>query len=272
MLKLDNLNASIHGTPILHDINASFPYGTISVLLGPNGCGKSTLLQCLFLPRLIQSGTIYLDSMPLFSYSAKERAKRIAYLPQLYDVAPITVKQLVAQGRFPYTGKFGSPNFLDNTMISKAMQDANVSSLAERKITCLSGGEQRRAYLAMILAQNTDYIVLDEPTTFLDLHHRLEFLELLKTLRDRGKTIVIVLHDIDDALKIADIVFLIKQGRLMKTLSGKELLANHVVDEIFGVQMDYLIQENKALTNFHLNPKKHDDLSYYERVDADSLR
>ncbi len=252
MLKYDNVSAFIHKKEILHELSASFPYGTITVILGPNGCGKSTLLHCLLNHKLIHHGSILLDDRPLLSYSPKEKAKRLAFLPQLQEIPPITVQTLVSQGRFPYTGLFGSSNYLDQKAMLKAMTDTNVLSLSERPLTTLSGGEQKRAFLAMILAQNTDYIILDEPTNFLDIKHRLELLELLTYLRDQGKTIITVLHDINEALRIADVVLLMKEGCIAKTLCKHELLDRTVIQDIFQVQMDYVCKNDKTLTSFSL--------------------
>lgn len=252
MLKYDNVTAYIHKKEILHEISASFPYGTITAILGPNGCGKSTLLHCILNHKLIRQGSITLDDRPLLSYPPKEKAKRIAFLPQIHELPPITVRTLVTQGRFPYTGPFGTSNFLDMKAIIKAMTDTNVISMSERPLTTLSGGEQKRAYLAMILAQNTDYIILDEPTTFLDIKHRLELLELLIFLRDQGKTVIVVLHDINEALHIADVVLLMKEGYIVKTLCKHELLDRALIQEIFQVQMDYVCKDNQTLTSFSL--------------------
>ena len=255
MLMYDNVTAAIGGKKIVKNLSVCFPYGTITCILGPNGCGKSTLLQSLFSPHYLQEGTILLDDRPLIQYPAREKAMRIAYLPQIHEVPPITVRTLIMQGRFPYIGMLGKASRFDQLLVQRALDDTNMSELAERNLTTLSGGECKRAYLGMILAQNTDYIILDEPTTFLDIRHRLELLDLLSSLRDRGKTIVVVLHDINEALQLADIIILLNDGILVKTLSRMEFLNSDVIQEIFQVQMTYQEVNHKTLTNFSLKEK-----------------
>lgn len=239
MLKYENVSVNINKKPILHDISLSFPYGTITTILGPNGCGKSTLIGCLNDSFQLKQGNIYLDERSLFEYSHSERAKRIAILPQLHEVPPITVRTLVSQGRFPYRGLFHSKTMLDLHFILQSMKDTNTIQFSEQLLTRLSGGELKRAYLAMILAQNTDYIVLDEPTTFLDIHHRLEFLDLLCELRNRGKTILVVLHDINEAIQIADIIIMMKEGQIVRTLTKDEFMNSDAMDEVFRVHFNY---------------------------------
>ncbi|MDD5936463.1 MAG: ABC transporter ATP-binding protein [Clostridiales bacterium] len=260
MLMYDDITVMIKDKTILNNISATFPYGTITCILGPNGCGKSTMLQALFSPKLIKGGKIYLDDKPLFEYPAREKAKRIAYLPQLHEIPPISVRTLITQGRFPYTGMLGRANRLDEIFIERSLNDINMTEFANRNLTTLSGGECKRAYLGMILAQNTDYIILDEPTTFLDIKHRLELIELLSSLRDRGKTIVAVLHDINEVLQLADIILLMKDGCLIKTLSRMEFLNSDIVKDIFQVQMTYEEVNNHVLTNFSLTaPSDHSE-------------
>ena len=132
------------------------------------------------------------------------------------------------------------------------MKDTNMYELADCELTRLSSGERQRAYLAMILAQNTDYIILDEPITYLDIRHQLEFLDLLKVLRDRGKTIIIILHDINEALEISDVMLLMKEGQIIKTLTKEEFLNSHVMKEVFRVNFDYFEHNHKTFTSFTL--------------------
>ncbi len=255
MLMYDNVTASIGGKKIITNLSVSFPYGTITCILGPNGSGKSTLLKSLFSPQYLIEGEILLDDRPITKYPAREKAMRIAYLPQIHEIPPITVRTLIIQGRFPYIGMLGKASRLDQHLVQQALIDTNMSELANRNLTTLSGGECKRAYIGMILAQNTDYIILDEPTTFLDIKHRLELLELLSTLRDRGKTIVVVLHDINEALQLADIIVLLKDGSLVKTLSHMEFLNTDLIQDIFQVQMTYQEVDHRTLTNFSLKDK-----------------
>lgn len=252
MLKYENIFAGHGKKKTLSEISLCFPYGTITSILGPNGSGKSTMLHCLLNPMMISSGQITLDQKPLNQLKATERAKRISFLPQSQNTPSLTVKTLVSQGRYPYHGLFQQISPFDEFLITKALCDTGMTALSNEPLLNLSGGELKRAYLAMILAQNTDYIILDEPISNLDIKHRLEFLNLLCDLKDKGKTIVIVLHDISDAYMISDIMVFIKEGKIVRTMTKEEFLESNVIPQVFEVEFSYCLKEQLTLTSFHL--------------------
>lgn len=255
MLKYENVFAGHGKKQILSDISLCFPYGTITSILGPNGSGKSTMLHCLLNPMLMSSGQITLDGQSLHHMKATKRAQRISFLPQLKGIPSLTVRSLVSQGRYPYHGLLKSMSPFDEYLIFKALNDTQMTALSDELLGNLSGGELQRAYLAMILAQNTDYIILDEPISNLDVKHRLEFLRLLCTLKDKGKTIIIVLHDISEAYLISDIMVFLKSGEIMRTMTKEEFLESDVIPQVFGVEFSYCMKEELTLTSFCLkNP------------------
>lgn len=252
MLKYENVTAGFEHTPILNNISVSFPYGTITAILGPNGCGKSTLVQCLANKKILLDGSITLDDIPLYSLTPTRRAKRIAFLPQIKELPSMNAETLVEQGRFPYTTIMKKRTEHDDRIIRRVMELTNTLDFAGKNVKTLSGGDCQRVYLAMVLAQNSDYLVLDEPTSSLDIKHRLEFLELLKTLRNQGKTILVILHDISEALQIADILVLMKEGKIISVSNRQEFSNSAQIEEVFQVQFRMKEEDNIQYTSFHL--------------------
>ena len=226
MLKYENITAGFKNTAVINDINVSFPYGTVTAILGPNGCGKSTLVQCLANKKLLLEGSITLDDIPLYSLTPTRRAKRIAHLPQIREVPSMNAETLVEQGRFPYSTIMKKRTDQDDRIIRRVMELTNTLEFVGKNVKKLSVGECQRVFLAMVLAQNSDYLVLDEPTASLDIKHRLEFLELLRTLRNQGKTIIVIFHDISEALQIADILVLMKEGKIISVSNRQEFTNN----------------------------------------------
>lgn len=186
MLEFHNVSVAVQHTSLLSNISVSFPKGQITTVVGPNGCGKTTLLQVLNGSSKVTSGEIYLDDIDYLSLSLQERATKLAFLPQVRTIIPaLPVKTLVEHGRFPYLGFLRRKSALDTQMVEQAMEFTHIEQFAEQYVDTLSGGIRQRAFLAMVLAQDCDYIVLDEPTTYLDLPGQREFLKLLSTLRNQ---------------------------------------------------------------------------------------
>lgn len=252
MLKYENVSAGFQKTPVINDISVSFPYGTLTAIIGPNGCGKSTLVQCLANKKLLLEGSITLDDVPLYSLTPTRRAKRIAFLPQIRELPSMNAETLVEQGRFPYSTIMKKRTDQDDRIIRRVMELTNTLDFVGKNIKTLSDGECQRVYLAMVLAQNSDYLILDEPTTSLDIKHRLEFLELLKTLRNQGKTILVILHDISEALQIADILVLMKEGKIISVSNSQEFSNNAQIEEVFQVQFKMKEEDNIHYTSFTL--------------------
>ncbi|PMB45554.1 cobalamin/Fe(3+)-siderophore ABC transporter ATP-binding protein [Fischerella thermalis CCMEE 5330] len=237
-LSTKSLSLAYDGVPIIRDLNLAIPSGQISVLVGANGCGKSTLLRGL--ARLLKplGGTVYLNGESIFKLSTKEVGQQLGILPQ-GPVAPegLTVRDLVAQGRYPYQNWLQQWSAKDEKIVQQALEITNLLDLAERELDTLSGGQRQRAWIAMALAQDTDILLLDEPTTFLDLAHQIEVLDLLYELHQtQGRTIVMVLHDLNHACRYADYLVAVKDGRIFTAGEPKLVMTEEMVLEVFGLE------------------------------------
>ena len=236
MISITDLRASYEGAEILHGISADFPAGKISVLMGPNGCGKSTTLRSLVRMVPEMSGSLTLDGQDLGALAPQELARRIAYLPQSRNVPDISVERLVLHGRFPYLSYPRRYRKEDREKVTQALEWVGLTALRERKMENLSGGQRQKAYLAMALAQDTDVILMDEPTTFLDIKNQFEMLDRARSLADGGKTVVMILHDFESILHYADHVVLMAEGRVLTAGGAEEVLRSAEVREAFGVE------------------------------------
>lgn len=225
---------------ILHDQTLHIPAGQITGLIGPNGSGKSTLLKAIAQINPLTTGELRLQNQPLASFSAKQLAKRLAYLAQSPQVpGDLTVATLVKLGRYAYhSGMFGADPE-EKTQVQAAMLQAKVADLADRPLNSLSGGQKQRAMIAMTLAQNAEILLLDEPTTYLDLTHQLSVLNLMQCLnQDMGKTVVVVLHDLNQAARYCDHLICVHDGQLVATGSPKQVLTDALLAAVFGVSAE----------------------------------
>ena len=226
------------GSPILDSLNVTIPKGKITALIGRNGCGKSTLLR-LF-NRLIEadSGQFLLEKKSLESYSAKALAQKMAHLTQSPQAPEgLTVLELVKFGRHPYQGFLGRSSKEDKDIVALALEQTALTELSHRGLHELSGGQRQRAWIAMALAQNTEYLLLDEPTTYLDISHQLEVLELLAALNEeQNKTIVMVVHEPNHASQYANHVVCLAGGKVLTTGSPKEIFTEQTMIELYGVR------------------------------------
>jgi iron complex transport system ATP-binding protein len=241
-LHADDLLLKYDAVEVARDLSIEVPDGKVSILIGPNGSGKSTLLRAL--ARLLRpaEGTVVLDGESIQKLAPKEVARRLAILPQLL-VAPeaLTVEELVSYGRHPQRKSIISLREEDREAIDWALHVTGTEPLRHRQVDQLSGGQRQRVWIALVLAQGTDLILLDEPTTYLDVAYQLEVLELLRRLnREAGKTIVIVLHDINMAAEYADRLFALKDGRLVAQGDPKEILDAELVREVYGIESHIL--------------------------------
>jgi iron complex transport system ATP-binding protein len=237
-LETQHLTLGYAGTPIIQDLYLGIPSEKITTLVGPNGCGKSTLLRGL--ARLLKPhrGAVYLDGTDIAKRSTKAVAKRLGILPQS-PIAPegLTVRDLVAQGRYPHQNWLQQWSKEDETMVNWALDLSGMTELAERPLDHLSGGQRQRAWVAMALAQNTEILLLDEPTTFLDLAHQIEILDLLTELNEmQRRTIVMVLHDLNQAARYADHLVVIEQGQIYDQGTPEQVMTQTMVAKVFGVE------------------------------------
>lgn len=222
---------------ILDGISLQIPSNQISVIIGANGCGKSTLLKTL--ARIIKplSGEILLDGQPIHSFPSKQLARVLGLLPQSPIVPEgITVADLVGRGRFPHQSLFGTWSKKDYEAVAEAMEIMDITALANRHVDELSGGQRQRVWIAMALAQQTDMLFLDEPTTYLDITFQIEILDLLTDLnRKYGTTIVMVLHDINLSARYADYVFALRQGKLVAEGKPSVVITSQLIKDVFGL-------------------------------------
>lgn len=188
---------------MLRDFSVRFSPGKITGILGRNGCGKSTLLKTAAGLLRPMSGEVLMDGRPLGDYAPKELARQIAVLPQSREVPAITVESLVMHGRFPYLGFPRKPRPEDRQAVQRAMEQAGVEALRQKALSALSGGERQKVYLAMVLAQDTPVISMDEPTTYLDINHQFELLRLIRDWGGQGRTVLCVMHDLGQAAEVA---------------------------------------------------------------------
>lgn len=222
---------------IVKDLNIKIPDKQITTIIGSNGCGKSTLLKAI--TRIIshQSGTIILDGENIASENTKLLAKKMAILPQTPESASgLTVGELVSYGRFPYQSGFGRLTKKDIEVIDWALEVTGTKEYKYQAVDSLSGGQRQRVWIAMALAQETEIIFLDEPTTYLDLAHQLEILELLQKLnQEQERTIVMVLHDLNQAARFADYIIALKDGEIVKAGSCEEVITHEVLKKVFSI-------------------------------------
>ena len=225
---------------IVENLSVSIPEGKITVIIGSNGCGKSTLLKAL--TRIIphQKGSIVLDGENIVKESTKQLAQKMAVLPQTPESAgALTVGELISYGRFPHQNRFGRLAKKDLEIIDWALDVTGTRFFKSHPVDSLSGGQRQRVWIAMALAQETDMIFLDEPTTYLDLAHQLEILELLQQLNATEKrTIVMVLHDLNHAARFADYIIGMKFGQIVKSGPCEEIITKPVLRELFQIDAE----------------------------------
>lgn len=223
---------------IIRSLGISIPEGKVTALVGPNGCGKSTLLRGLARLMSPKSGSVLLDGKEISQYSSKDVARRLGILPQ-GPSAPdgITVRELVSQGRYPHQSLLRQWSTADEEAVDWALEITTLSDLSGRYLDTLSGGQRQRAWIAMTLAQQTPVLLLDEPTTFLDLAHQVEILTLLDELNEReGRTIVMVLHDINQACRYAHHLVALRDGQVIAQGDPREIVDHGMVCDVFGIE------------------------------------
>lgn len=235
-LRAEDLALGYDGAPIIAGLDTVIPDGSFTVIIGPNACGKSTLLRGLSRLLTPASGRVILDGKTITSLPAKEVARRLGLLPQS-AIAPdgITVADLVGRGRYPHQGLLRQWSDADERAVGDALEATGTTALAPRRVDELSGGQRQRVWVAMVLAQQTDLLLLDEPTTYLDIAHQVELMELFAHLNRRGRTIVAVLHDLNHAARYADHIIAMRDGRILATGSPAEVVTSARVEEIYDL-------------------------------------
>ncbi|MFF3022259.1 ABC transporter ATP-binding protein [Gottfriedia sp. NPDC057948] len=233
----ENITIKYDNRVISRNLSVEIPDGSFTVIVGPNGCGKSTLLRTLSNLLKPSEGQILLDGKAITSYKSKEVARKLGLLPQS-STAPdgITVANLIAHGRYPYQSLIRQWTDEDEAAVMSAMELTNTSDLSHRYVDELSGGQRQRVWVAMVLAQRTPMLLLDEPTTYLDIAHQIELLELFKDLNQQGNTLVAVLHDLNHAARYADNIIAMKDGQVIAQGDPREIITAKLVEEVFGLK------------------------------------
>lgn len=238
VLKATNLTLGyLPGKPVCENLFVDVPRGSFTVIIGPNACGKSTLLRALARLMRPEVGQVVLDGKDIHKYPSKQVARQLGLLPQT-SVAPagITVADLVARGRFPHHGLLQQWNRADQLAVEEAMQATNVASIKDRLVDELSGGQRQRVWLALVLAQQTPLLLLDEPTTFLDITHQLEVLNLCRQLHVSGEyTLVAVLHDLNLAFRYADNLIVMKAGEVVAQGEPTKVVTAELISHVYDI-------------------------------------
>lgn len=241
-LHTENLSVGYEERLIVDRLSITIPEGKITALVGANGCGKSTILKTLARILKPSSGGVYLNGKWIEKQCTKQIAKQLSILPQGPEAPEgLTVSELVAYGRFPHQKRFGSLTHEDKRMIEWAISVTGLSPLADRSVCNLSGGQRQRAWIAMALAQGTELLLLDEPTTYLDMAHQLEVLKLLRTLNDEaGRTVVMVIHDLNHAARFAHHIIAIANGKVVMEGPPAHVVTPDVLLSVFGIEAEVI--------------------------------
>lgn len=241
-LEARQLTLAYDRAEILKNLDLAIPAGQITSLVGRNGCGKSTLLRALARLLKPKAGAVYLDSQSVFSMSTREVARHLGILPQS-PTAPegLTVRELVAQGRYPHQGWLQQWSEEDERLVEKALASTRMTELADLPLDSLSGGQRQRAWIAMVLAQGTEILLLDEPTTYLDMAHQVDVLDLLYELnQDEGRTIVMVLHDLNLACRYSHHLVAVREGKVFAQGEPAQVVTEEMVRTVFGMDCHIL--------------------------------
>lgn len=239
-LRTEKVTLGYDGPDIVRELSVEVPSGRITSVVGPNGCGKSTLLRSLARLMKPRGGAVYLDGTAISELPTREVARRLGLLPQ-DPTAPegLTVRELAAQGRYPHQSWLSQWSKKDERAVERAMEITGVLELADRPLDTLSGGQRQRAWISMALAQETDTLLLDEPTTFLDMAHQLEVLQLLNRLNhEEGRTILMVLHDLNNAARYSHHMIALSRGEVFVAGAPHEVITSEVLREVFSVEAD----------------------------------
>jgi iron complex transport system ATP-binding protein len=248
-LRAEGLTLGYDETTVIDGLEVEVPPGRITSVVGPNGCGKSTLLRSL--ARLLRplGGGVYLDGKEIFALPTREVARRLGILPQSPEAPEgLTVRELAAQGRYPHQSWLSQWSASDERAVERALQKTGMLPLADRPLDTLSGGQRQRAWISMALAQETETLLLDEPTTFLDLAHQLEVLQLLGRLNaEEGRTVVMVLHDLNNAARYSHHVIALHNGGVYAAGPPEEVVTPELLRDVFHVEADVVADPRTGL-------------------------
>ena len=238
LLDAQAISVRLGESPVLNEVTLSIPRGTVTAIIGPNGSGKSTLLRALARLLRPETGSVLLDGAAIARMSPGHVARQIATLPQSPGAVPgMTVQELVEQGRYPHTGPLRMRSDRDHAAVERALELTSSSRFRHRLVESLSGGERQRVWIALALAQEPRILLLDEPTTFLDINHQIQVLNLIKALnREHGLTVVMVLHDLNQASQHAERLVVLQDGRVVEEGPPAMVIREDVLASVFNVQ------------------------------------
>lgn len=259
----DNLSLAYDGNVVVRELSLAIPPHQVTALIGANGSGKSTLLKGLARIMTPQGGAVYLDGQAIHRLPTRQVARRLAILPQRPEVPDgLSVRELVAFGRFPHQGFLGVCTRDDDAKIERALEITGIRDLVDHPLGELSGGQRQLAWIAMALAQDTELLLLDEPTTFLDMAHQLEVLDVLERLhRLERRTIVMVLHDVNQAARYAHHMIALAEGKILAAGTPHEIVSPPILARVFGIETQVIIDTHSGapfciplkVTNVHRN-------------------
>ncbi|MBU3812362.1 MAG: ABC transporter ATP-binding protein [Candidatus Niameybacter stercoravium] len=253
MIRAEHIQVGYDEKIVIKDLSLNIHKGEVVSILGPNGCGKSTLLKTLSRVLKPMKGSILVENNPIHSIGTKTLSRKIAMLSQ-HNEAPagITVKELVYYGRLPHKKWYETKNKEDETIIDWALTHTGLKDYKDRLVSGLSGGERQRVWLAMALAQKPEVLLLDEPTTYLDISHQLELMELIRSINEKfNMTIIMVLHDLNQASEYSDRLVIMKKGEIKGDGSPCELINEHLLREIYNIQCDIDINPLTSKPRIH---------------------
>ena len=237
MLEIKNLCSGYAGREVLHDISMTAQSGQVTVIIGPNGCGKSTLLKTLCGIQPVAKGQVLLDGNALLTLPRNLLAQKTAYLAQNRQIPDITAERLILHGRFPYLGYPRHYRNEDYAAARAAMERMDITDLADMPLQQMSGGQRQKVYIAMMLAQDTPVVLMDEPTTYLDIRHQLQLMTQAAALAKQGKTVIMVLHDLPHAFQCADRIVLMQEGRIISSDTPEQIYTSGIVERVFRIRL-----------------------------------
>lgn len=251
MMKINRLSKSYGGRNVVNNVNFEIPKGKVLSLIGPNGAGKSTVLGMI--SRLVErdSGSVEFEGLDILRWKSRDLSKKLAILTQSNNInAKLTVRELVTFGRFPYNGNHLTSE--DSRIIDEALAYMELTDMQDKFVDELSGGQRQRAYIAMVIAQDTEYVFLDEPTNNLDIYHATNMMKIIRKLCDElGKTIILVLHDINYAAFYSDYICAFKDGKIEKFGTVEEVMQKDILSEIYNVDFEIREIDGKPLSIYY---------------------
>ena len=256
MLELHGVTGGYDSMPVLRDIGLKLDGNQIASVIGPNGCGKSTLLRTVAGLLKPLFGNILLEGKDIRNINRLEYAKRVSFLPQARSIPNMPVSALVMHGRHPHLNYPRRCTAADKRIVEEAMALTGAIAYRDRNMSSLSGGERQKAYIAMCVAQDTDVLLMDEPTTYLDIHHQFEIMELAKTLRRRGKLLLLVLHDLNLALNYSDRVIVMENGIIRACETPGTLCDMGLIDEVFRIRTESVVSGGNRQLLFRFEEKR----------------